>query len=73
MEMVDMGITIFWISGRKSRSVNIFSQRSDFDLLGLILDKFSMVRTSTCTTRLISPCLGPSRTFPGFSHVFACI
>jgi hypothetical protein len=28
--MVDMGITRFWISGPKSRSVNIFSQRSDF-------------------------------------------
>ena len=31
--MVDMGITKFWIWGRKSRSVNIFSQRSDFGWL----------------------------------------
>ena len=35
MEMVDMGITRFWISGRKSRSVNICSQQSDFGLLDL--------------------------------------
>jgi hypothetical protein len=32
MEIVDMGITKFWISGPKSRSVNNFSQRSDFGL-----------------------------------------
>jgi hypothetical protein len=31
----------FW--DPKSRSVNIFSQRSDFGLLGLIWDKFSLV------------------------------
>ena len=43
MEMVDMGITRFGISGPKSRSVNNSSQRSDFGLLGLILDKSSLV------------------------------
>ena len=37
-----MGITKFWIYGRKSRSVNNCSQRSDFGLLGLILDKSSL-------------------------------
>jgi hypothetical protein len=38
MEMVDMGITRFWIWGPKSRSVNNSSPRSDFGLFGLILD-----------------------------------
>jgi hypothetical protein len=33
-----MGFTRFCISGRKSRSVNSLSQRSDFGLLGLIWD-----------------------------------
>jgi hypothetical protein len=32
MEMVDMGITRIWSSGRKSRSVNIFFQRPFFGL-----------------------------------------
>ena len=32
-----MGIIRFGIFGPKSRSVNIFSQRSNFGLLGLIL------------------------------------
>ena len=35
MEMVDMGIIRFWISGPKSRSVNIFSRRSNFGLFYL--------------------------------------
>jgi hypothetical protein len=38
-----MGITRFGIYGRKSRSVNICPQRSDFGLSGLIWDKFSLV------------------------------
>ena len=46
MEMVDMDFTRLWISGHKSRSVNMFSQRSDFWLLGLILDKSSLVQSS---------------------------
>jgi hypothetical protein len=37
-----MGIIGFWISGRKSRSVNNSSQRSDFGLLALIWDKFGI-------------------------------
>jgi hypothetical protein len=37
MEMVDMSIIRFWIYGRKSRSVNNSSQRSDFGTyLGLL-------------------------------------
>jgi hypothetical protein len=35
MEMVDMGITRFGISGPESRSVNNSAQRSDFGLLDL--------------------------------------
>jgi hypothetical protein len=41
--VVDMGIIQLWIYGRKSRSVNNCSQRSDLGLLGLILDKSSLV------------------------------
>ena len=37
-----MGITKFGIWGPKSRSVNSFSQRSDFGPLGILLDKFSL-------------------------------
>jgi hypothetical protein len=36
-----VGITRFLIWGPKSRSVHNSSQRSDFGLLGLILDNFS--------------------------------
>ena len=43
---VDMRITRFGIWGPKSRSVNNSSQRSDFGLWGLILDKFSLVYSS---------------------------
>jgi hypothetical protein len=41
MEIVDMGITRFWIWGRKSRSVYIFSQRSNLGLLWLIFNRFA--------------------------------
>jgi hypothetical protein len=43
-----MGITIFWISGPKSRSVNNSSQRSDFGLLGLILDSVFIECRNMC-------------------------
>ena len=41
-----MGITRLGISGRKSGSVNNLSQWSNFGLLGLILDKSSLVQSS---------------------------
>jgi hypothetical protein len=42
-DMVDMRIIKFGIWGPKSRSVKNFSQRSDFGLLELILDKSSLI------------------------------
>jgi hypothetical protein len=42
MEIVDIGITKFWIWGPKSRSVNNSSQRSDFGLLDLFSDSLGI-------------------------------